>query len=418
VLLASLSLSPLLADGGWFGATLLVVVAVTAAGGIATRLRAPLFLVPVVQAFVLFAVLLSRFTDDEAPFDFVPTPDSLTALRGVFADGLTDIDRYSPPVPVTEGMSSVVALGVGCVALTVFVLQVSLRVPTAAGIPLVALYVVPSFVLEEGSPWWAFVLVVAGWLVLLVADERLNLVAWGRMLRRQDRSSGVSPLSGVTSAAVRLGVVAVLVSLALPVLVPGLADAVLGRVAGGSGDGTGEGEGSDAAPDTVSIDPFVSLRRDLVNNSGAAVLTYRTSAQTDGYIRLVVNEAFDGETWKPNEFTESNALPASNGSLPPVSRDAAIKVRAIRYEFSSDRLVASYLPTPENLTEVRTDGDWLVDTTTGTVFGTDGLRLEKGAQWSAVGDEVRPTAAQLDAAPAIPQQQQIDLLSGTTIPAS
>ena len=34
---------------------------------------------------------------------------------------------------------------------------------------LVALYVVPSFVLEEGSPWWAFVLVVAGWLVLLGA---------------------------------------------------------------------------------------------------------------------------------------------------------------------------------------------------------------------------------------------------------
>ena len=46
------------------------------ASGIATRLRAPLFLIPVIQAGVLFAVLVSRFTDDEAPWDLVPTPDA------------------------------------------------------------------------------------------------------------------------------------------------------------------------------------------------------------------------------------------------------------------------------------------------------------------------------------------------------
>ena len=42
----SLALTPLFDERGWFGATLLVAVAVTAAGGIATWLRAPLFLVP------------------------------------------------------------------------------------------------------------------------------------------------------------------------------------------------------------------------------------------------------------------------------------------------------------------------------------------------------------------------------------
>jgi transglutaminase-like putative cysteine protease len=417
VALSALALVPLFDGGGWVGASLLVVIAVTAAGGVATRLRAPLFLIPVIQAAVLFSVLVSRFTDDEAPWDVIPTPDSLTALRAVFSEGLADVDRYAPPVPVTEGLTALVALGVGCVALTVFVLQVSLRVPTAAGVPLVALYVVPSFVLEDGSPWWAFVAVGAGWLVLLVTDERLNFVAWGRMLRRQDRGSGASPLAGVSAAAVRLGAAAVVISLALPILVPGLADAVIGRVTGsGGGEGEGTGEGQ-AEPDTVSIDPFVSLRRDLTNNQNVTVLRYRTSAETDGYIRLVVNEAFDGETWRPNSFSPDTATPIAAGTLPTVTRDAAISRRPIRYDFTSVRLVADYLPTPENLTEVRADGDWYVDNLTASVFGPD-VRLEKGAQWVAVGDEVRPTPAQLESAPDIPALQQADLIKGTTIPAS
>lgn len=418
VLLASLALVPLFDDAGWFGATLLVTVAVIAAGGIATRLRAPLFLIPVIQAGVLFAVLVSRFTDDEAPWDFVPTTDALNALRVVFAEGLADVDRYAPPVPVTEGLSGLVALGVGCVALTVFVLHVSLRLPTVAGIPLVALYIVPSFVLQDGSPWWTFVTVCAGWLVLLVADERLNFIAWGRMLRRQDKSSSASPLAGVSSAAVRLGAAAVVISLALPILVPGLADAVIGRVTGGGGDGGEDAGEGQAEPETVSISPFVELRRNLTNNQPVTLLRYRTSAESDGYIKLVVNEAFDGQTWKPNSFSPDNAVPISTGAVPAVPRDTAIPSRPIRYDFTSVRLQQNYLPTPENLTEVRAEGEWYVDNLTRSVFGGDGVRLKRGDQWVAVGDEVKPTPAQLDAAPDIPALEQADLIKGTTIPAS
>ena len=61
VLLASLSLSPVYDSGAWFGATLLTVVAVVSAGAVATWLRSPVFLVPVIQAVVMFAALVSRF---------------------------------------------------------------------------------------------------------------------------------------------------------------------------------------------------------------------------------------------------------------------------------------------------------------------------------------------------------------------
>jgi transglutaminase-like putative cysteine protease len=238
------------------------------------------------------------------------------------------------------------------------------------------------------------------------------------MLRRPDRRSTASPLAGVSSAAVRLGAAAVALALALPILVPGLADAVIGRVTGaGSGEG-GEGGEGEAVPDEVSIDPFVSLRRDLTNNQPVTVLRYRTSADTDGYIRLVVNESFDGETWKPNPFSPEAATPAADGPLPAVVRDPAIGVRAVRYDFTSVRLVANYLPTPENLTEVRSEGDWYVDNNTASVFGQEGVRLERGAQWVAIGDEVRPTPAQLEAAPELDPLQQIELVNNTTIPDS
>ena len=117
----------------------------------------------------------------------------------MLAQGVHDIDTYSPPIPVTEGATAVAALGLGCVAIVVFVLQVSLRMPVLAGLSLIAIYVVPSMVLDDGSPWWSFAFVAVGFMVLLVSNERVGLASWGRMLRRSEGNAG-SPLAGVSSA--------------------------------------------------------------------------------------------------------------------------------------------------------------------------------------------------------------------------
>ncbi len=129
------------------------------------------------------------------------------------------------------------------------------------------------------------------------------------------------------------------------------------------------------------------------------MLRYRTSAESDGYIKLVVNEAFDGETWKPNSFSPDTAVPISEGAVPTVTRDAAIPVPPESATTSPPcGSSQNYLPTPENLTEVRAEGEWYVDNQTVSVFGGDGVELRRGDQWVAVGDEVSPTPAQLEAA--------------------
>ena len=150
VLLAALCLGPLFDGSGWFGATLLVVTVVTAIGGLSTWLRVPMVLVPVLCAVGLFAALVQRFTDS-APWGFIPTLDALSDLRLVLAEGSADISRFAPPVPASEGLTAVTALGVGSVALVVVVLQVVLRLPAVAGLPLVAMYVVPAAELSEGA---------------------------------------------------------------------------------------------------------------------------------------------------------------------------------------------------------------------------------------------------------------------------
>ncbi len=412
VLLSSLALGPLFADSGWFGATLLVTVAVVVVGGLATAARLPVFLVPIAMALALLSALVARFTVD-APLGFVPSPDALASLRLVLSDGMSAVNRFAPPVPVGEGIAALTALGVGCVALTVFVLQVNLRMPTPAGAPLVALYVVPSLVLSGGSPWWAFTVVVVGWLLLLVADERVGLVRWGRLLRRSDSVGGTAAMTGVSGAALRLGATAVVAALVLPVLVPGLADAVLGR--NGAATGTTDPNATGSSPGEIDLNPLVTLRRDLIDQPDVVVMKYTTAARVPSYLRTVVLETFDGESWKPRPFDSGSSTRTTDPMPDSVAPGQGVATTATHYDFVSTALATTWLPVPEHPTTIAVDGDWFVDSTTGTVFAPDATT--RGASWSVDALQADPTPDQLAAAPDLSAADQQTLAQRVQVPA-
>ncbi|HET7899769.1 MAG TPA: DUF3488 and transglutaminase-like domain-containing protein, partial [Candidatus Nanopelagicales bacterium] len=418
VLLGALALSPVFASGAWFGAVLLTVVAVVSAGGVATWLRAPVFLVPIIQAVVMFAALVSRFTVDTAPLGFVPTSDALDQLRLVLADGLDDIDQFSPPVPVSEGVTAVAALGIGCLAIVIFVLQVSLRMPVVAGIALIAIYVVPSLVLDEGAPWWSFAMVAIGFMVLLVSDERVGLASWGRMLRRSEGNAG-SPLAGVSSAALRLGAIAVAAAVALPILVPALTDAVLGRHDTGFGNGVDSGAGGTSS--TIGLDPFVSLRKQLLAQPQTIVFTYSTTAEKPDYLRTVVLTSYSGETWRPVQFDPENNSTKVDDGIPadpnlPDSIVSSAKTFSTRVQDAA--LSTGYVPVPANLTGLTiTGGSWFLDSSTRTVFAENSGTSTKGLAWSATALDVQPTAEQMrNAAPSTSDTDSTDRLRRAQIP--
>lgn len=416
VMLSALCLGTLYVESGWIGATMLTVTAVVAVGGLTTWLRVPMVLVPVLCALAMFSALTLRFVTD-APWGFVPSPYALGELRDLLAVGTTDISRFAPPVPVTEGLTAVTALGIGSVALVVFVLQVVLRLPALAGLPLVALYVVPSAVLTGGAPWWAFVCVCTGWLLLLVADERLTLISWGKLLKRSDAVGGSAALSGLSSAAFRLGAVAVALALVLPVVIPGLTDAVIGRSVTGGGEGEGGGEGSE--PASIGLDPIVGLQRNLLNNPDVTVLTYRTTDRTPGYLRAVVLENFDGDSWKPRSFSpDAGATPLADGVYSLDGLPAEVPRQEYRYDLAADKLDSRFLPLPEESLTVGLDGDWFVDQATSTVFGADESTTTVGRSWGVEAVEVSPTPEQLRAAAPLAGLERAAVQGSVEIPDS
>ncbi len=412
VLLSAIALAPLVDSGSWFGATFLAVVVVTVIGALTTWARVPVFLVPIFQSLGLFATLVASYTTD-APLRFVPSPDAMRALREVLSAGMGDIDQYSPPVPYSAGVSAVVAIGIGCVAIVVFVLEVNLRMPVVAGFALIAVYVVPSFVLDDGSPWWAFAFVAVGWMVLLISDERVGLVSWGRLLRRADKNGPGSPLAGLSSAAIRLGALAIVTAIALPILIPSLADAVLGRSATGLG-GTGDGTGAQGdASSTVGLGAVVSLRRDLRQNKEVVVLRYTTTATNPSYLRAAVLEDYANESWRARDFQPASSTRVVDGTDLQTDIGTTVATTPTTYTFSDVKLDASYLPVAEHAERISgLAGQWYVDSQTQTVFGVDSTT--SGASWGVGALETSPTIAQLRSSTpaAAPDPEQVRLAAG------
>jgi transglutaminase-like putative cysteine protease len=412
VILASIALGPLFDSGSWFGATVVTVVVVVAVGGVATWARLPLFLVPIAQALALFSILVARFGTD-APLGFVPTPDAMAGLREILSTGMSEVDRFAPPVPYSTGVSAVTAIGLGCVAIVVFVLQVNLRMPVVAGLALIAVYVVPSFVLDDGAPWWAFAAVAVAWMVLLISDERVGLVSWGRLLRRSEGGAASSAMSGLSSAALRLGALAIVAAIALPILVPSLADAVLGRHNTGFGSATGSGDN----PSSVGLDPFVSLRRDKLQQPDVVLFRYTTEAAAPSYLRVVVLEQYANEKWSARAFDPATGRRITDDLALETSIGAGVATTAQTYALTADKLDNAQLPVPENATRIQgLAGQWYDDTQTGTIFGVDSTT--KDALWKADALDATPTPEQLQASVIGNSPDLESLRSTSNVPAS
>ena len=437
-ILGSLALAPLFADSEWFLPAAAGVVVVAATGGTARALRVPLVVHPLLQGAALALLLTALYAGSAASWGFLPGGDALAVLRETIQAGTDDINRFAPPVPTSTGVVAVTVLGVGLAALLVDVLAVPLRAAALAGVPLLAMYVVPAAVLRNGAPWWAFVPGAVGWLVLLTIDSRETLVDWGAVLDRVRRpaapidaddptsssaggprrahaatvASGRRP--GIGGAARRLGLVAVAFAVVLPLLLPSLAEPVFRR---GSGSGDGAGSADEGVTGTLSLNPFVSLKRDYFEAPDRIVVSYRTDAPVPDYLRTVTMNRFTGTTWEPDEFEVRNDRQV-NGGLPPqvdfLSEQASLPVRGYRIRIGA--LEGRYLPTPYPPLTVTIGTGWFYDPATRTVF-SDGAGIT-GARYTATAVEVAATPDRLRKAPPIVSPAVGSSLDRANIPRS
>ena len=154
-ILSSLCLGGTFLTGSWFLPATFAVLCVVGAAELARRTAAPRSLVPVAGLAALLVYLVLRYAHAEAYFWVIPNRAALEQMRELADAGQTDISRYAAPIAVSPGIEFLVVAGVGLVALAVDTLAVTMRRAALAGLPLLALYTVPTTVaptVSAGSP--------------------------------------------------------------------------------------------------------------------------------------------------------------------------------------------------------------------------------------------------------------------------
>jgi transglutaminase-like putative cysteine protease len=432
-ILASIALYSLFAGQAWFwagaGATLVV-----AGTGTLTRLR-PLPVI-VCLAATLAALLLYLnlvFAASRSWLGVIPTGSSLGYLRDVAAQGTVDADRFSPPVPVTPGLLLLAAGGIGLAAVATDMLGVRLRASAVAGLPLLALFVVPTTTSAARSPAGTtivFGLGVLGYLLILGVDSRERIRLWGRTVGLWRPDQRAQPAWATQAAARpaqaaravparvtrppearslgqagrRVGLASLVIAVCVPLLVPGLrVNHLISahiNLFGAAGDGLGSG----GAGGAVVPNPLAAMNDDLHESQPVPVFTYHTSDQAPQYLQLYVLGNLSTASWTIGPRLGPTASAA--GKLPdaPGLTGAARYGVTTRVTFSRSAASATnavtFLPVPYPPTRLSAAGHWQVDPGTSMVYGI-GTPLS-GLSYTVNSDDVDPTSQQLTRAPAPP----------------
>jgi transglutaminase-like putative cysteine protease len=402
--------APLLVNPGWYWELLGLAIVVCAAASV-TRLR----LLPAVASVItylagLLLYLNLLFAEPESAGWIVPTKNSLRHLWHLVGQGASE-RIYRAPVPGWHGVELVVAIGIGLMAIAADLIAVRLRSPAIAGLPLLALFSVPITTSARQGAVGAtvtFCIGMTGFLALLAADGRERLRIWGRLVTLwQSGADDDEPVRGPDTRALaasgrRIGLTAVSLAIFIPLLLPGLRVHKLFSGHGGAGGGGGSGR-------LVLTDPIVQMQGMLLHGSNGTVLTYRTKNPKPQYQYLqdqVLNYAPGTSTWVPVLPSEGSQL-GPGGSLPAIpGLGSVITARPFTTRITMSSGVTGYsspltfLPLPYAPQDVHIHGGWQDDTSTLMVFLAHGQL--SGLSYAATSDDIEPSLPQLEQATAPP----------------
>ncbi len=410
--LALIVASPLLTSPSWFGKAVgVVLVAVTAASRPRIRSsRALAWLITYVSALLIY--LNGVFAAPLSVAGIIPTATSLHHLWSLAVQGLGE-RAYAPPVPGTRGIDLVTAAGIGLMAAATDLLAVRMRSPAIAGLPLLALYSVRITTNAKQGGVGAtlvFCLGLIGYLALLAADGRERLRIWGRLVTvwhgAGDIPAGTAEAPDTRALAAsgrRIGLAAACIALAFPLLVPGVRVHDL-FASTPSGPGTGGG-GPISLPN-----PLAQMRGQLLLGSPQTVLTYRTTARVpqDQYLQTYVLNYDPGKgEWRlvpPQSFAAVRdgplrPAPGLAASTPTAQATTQIKLaRGVTGYGSKD----SFLPLPYAPTTLRVAGEWVEDKATLMVYSAQPRALS-GLSYTVTSIEPELGKRQVDQRPSYPQ---------------
>ncbi|MCC3779839.1 DUF3488 and transglutaminase-like domain-containing protein [Streptomyces sp. UNOB3_S3] len=403
---AACAMLPLVERTLWILQAAFLLGVQTAVGVAARRVPLARWLTVAAQALVALLLLTLVFARERAVGGVLPGPDAFEEFGRLLRQGVDDVGRYAIPAPATTAIRLLLIGGVLLVGLVVDALAVTFRGAAPAGLPLLALYSVGAGLSKGSADWLWFLMAAAGYLLLLLAEGRDRLARWGRVFgggaagAPPGAAAGLAAGGGPALAPVRtgrrIGALALGIALALPVALPSIGGGLL------AARGAGEGPGSEGG--TIStVNPLVSLQNSLNQPENRELLRYRTSAPSvqDLYLRIVALDRFDGASWRASErhITDvPDPLPAPAGLTTGI-RTTGIGVSVA----AADGYGQNYLPLPYPAERVRVPGQWRYEPEGRALVGDHG-QTTRGVRYQVSALLVEPTAAQLAAAPAPPEQ--------------
>lgn len=250
------------------------------------------------QVLAGIAVFTALNAPREAILGIVPTEEALERFGELFAAGGVSIATQGVPAQAGPGILFLVTIGAGALAIALDLFVSGARMPVLAGLPLVLLLLVPTFVDPELHDPLTFVFTALAYLAILLVDR-----------------------DGTRRAAVAIGAVALVLALAVPPLLP----AVQAPQATGGGGGS-------------ALNPLISLGDDLRRTNPVIAYTYRS--ETPQYFRLTVLDDFSGVTWSPDggvdgvrDITQIGEVPGLDDDVPTTAVTTEVTVGDVRSEW-------------------------------------------------------------------------------------
>ena len=273
----------------------MLVIGLTAALGLLLRgLTRSRLLIVLVQLVVVLYVVLFRFTGDTFSYG-IPTAATVELANSLGLDAIETIQRSSAPAPLTDGVAFYLVAAVALIAVLVDAMAATWRAPAAAGLPLLTAYLITAANGNAASAVRYFIVPVVLWLIMLHTTARATFGRWSTtsvsdVTGGESSSDNASAMRALTGGAAKLGALAVVAALFVPILVPHFPPRYLT-------DGLGRSTGSGGVG-TVGFNDTIDLRNSLVNSDETPILRYTSTGPANVPLRALATSFYSRGEWR------------------------------------------------------------------------------------------------------------------------
>ncbi len=351
--------------------------------------RAPALVILPVQLVALAEILLIG-NGEKLRYGLFPTGQTIDRLDASIRSAMDIAQKYAAPAPPSPGLTLLVVFYVGLIAVLVDFIAVTLHRVPLAGLPLLALYSVPVAALPNGVPFLAFVPGAAGFIAMLMIDERDRLAHWGRLVARSmsvDHETTIDT-RGLSATGRRISSLALASAVVIPIFIPVFSPTLL----------NGNGRGGNGNGEQLSFsDPMVSLANSLRRPSPVDLLRVTGDVRPQ-YLRLSVLDVPGPNAWTVSPIDLSRTQPANSVLPGPTGLEGFVSTTS--HSMLIDPLVdfpqdSSWLPVPFDIRSVGVNGDWSYVASDQTVTANTNLAAIALREYPVTYASVRPTQEQL-----------------------